>query len=72
MTARQLLSVNNYISPPEKESEKIDPIDLEKRARLAMWHKLEADMKMSQIICELEGWDFEKYRQFLLERIKKF
>lgn len=67
-----LLSVNNYISPPEKEAENIDPIDLEKRARLAMWHKLEADMKMSKIICELEGWDFEKYRQFLLERIKKF
>ena len=55
-----------------KESENIDPIDLEKRARLAMWQKLEADMKMSKIICELEGWDFEKYRQFLLERINKF
>lgn len=67
-----LLSVNSYISPPEKESENIDPIDLEKRARLAMWRKIEADMNMSKIVCKLEGWDFEKYRQFLLERIKKF
>ena len=56
----------------EKEAENIDHITIEKQARLAMWRKIEADMNMSKIICELDGWDFEKYREFLLERIKKF
>lgn len=60
------LSVSSYVQP-EEEKIIIDPVDLQRKARKGMIIRLQKDIEMDKMICELEGWDFNGY----LDDLKK-
>lgn len=54
------LSVNSYVS---KEEDKIvvDPLSLQKNARLDMLRKLRKDIEVDKMICQFEGWTINDF-----------
>lgn len=65
------LSVNQYVFI-EPVKEKIDPFALNAKARLQMKNKITADLNLDKMICELENWNFEEYKQDLIKIIQNF
>lgn len=60
------LSINSYIQE-EKEELKINPIELQNKARNSFIKKLKAELVFDKEICNIEGIDFNQY----LNQIKK-
>lgn len=65
------LSVNQYVFI-EPVKEKIDPFVLNAKARLQMKNKITVDLNLDKMICKLEGWDFEEYKQDLIKIIQNY
>lgn len=65
------LSVNTYINetPPREE---IDPHELEILSRSASLKRIEADLKVSRLICQLEGWNMTDYLNDIRRILDKF
>jgi len=55
-----ILSVSCFVIE-EKEQIKYNPNDLQEKARKSMVNKLKADIEIDKMICEMEGYDFNKY-----------
>ena len=60
------LSVSAYVQPPEPEKEPVIPWDLQQQARKQSITQLKKDLIFDRMVCELEGWDHEIYRQEIL------
>lgn len=60
------LSVSAYVQPPEPEKEPVDAWELQKQARKQSIIQLKQDLDFDRMVCELEGWDHEIYRQEIL------
>lgn len=65
------LSVNLYIRQ-EITPKNINPVELHNQARLDFIEKLKKDLIFDKKVCELEGWDFNLYKEQLLKIIGTF
>jgi Type I restriction-modification system methyltransferase subunit len=66
-----VLSVSQYIQKKEEKKE-ITQYDLEairNKARQDAIKMIVADLELDKLVCQLEGYDFEAYRQQLIQAI---
>ncbi len=55
------LSVQSYVHPEAPERERFDPAELEAAARRGFIRKLNAELRMSEMVASIEGWDFSGF-----------
>ena len=66
-----ILSVSSYVQK-EEVKEKINPIELQEKARYQMISKIKKDILIDKMVCDIEGWNFESYLEELKKEINNF
>lgn len=66
------LNVGSYIVPPEPIKPKVNPFDLESRARQSALKRLRAELNFSLMVAQIEGWSIEPFLDSIQDIINEF
>ena len=66
------LNVSSYVSPPEPEKPKVNPADLEFRARNGVIRQIRAHIEFSAMVAFMEGWSIDPFLDQIQDLIEEY